>query len=222
MLLRCSTWLRTRAAPWGSTSETTANTPSSSMMTCPSRWVLSDQIVHLGFNKSQHARVRRSSICRPSPTVRCPSCSVVPPVVRRTPETSSTCIPASWKELPRWTITLGAAPWQHFLLSRRKLATCQPTFPLMSSPSQMGRLASDVLSGFSPLQLTSNSVNVVLLFRSSWRPSFSTRAFVRPSTWVCLCPVSDRPPRPGPWNRLAVFCNRSFLSCVCKRWVLNG
>ena len=42
MLLPCSTWLPTPAAPWASTSETTESTPWSSMTICPSRWVGGD------------------------------------------------------------------------------------------------------------------------------------------------------------------------------------
>ncbi len=38
--LPCSTWLHTPAAPWASTSETMANTPSSSTTIFPNRWEL--------------------------------------------------------------------------------------------------------------------------------------------------------------------------------------
>ncbi len=75
------------------------------------------------------------------PTVKCPCCCVVPPVVRPTPVTSSTCTPVCWKERPRWTTTSVVDPSPPCPLSRPRPETCPLTFPPTSSPSLMDRWA---------------------------------------------------------------------------------
>lgn len=148
MLLHCNTWHHTLAAPWENTSVTMESTLSSSMTICPSK---------------------------PSPTVKCHCCCVVPQVVKLTPVMSSTFTVACWNVPPR---CLQSSEVDHSLPSpslKHKLVTCRLTFQPMSSQ--------------------------LLTARSSWKPSCSTRVFVQLSTSVCLSHVSVQLPRPRPWNR---------------------
>merc|ERR1719309_1584249 len=133
------------AAPWESTSVTTACTPSSSLTTCPSR---------------------------PWPTVKCPCCCVVPPVVRPTPETSSTSTPGCSREPPRCPTPWEVDPLPPSPSLRPRLVMCPLTSPPTSFPS--------------------------LTVRSSWRLSCSTKVSDPPSTSVCPCPGSAPLPRPSP------------------------